>query len=191
MSLADAAGAEEEPDEAVTQEFDYVEQEPPPQQAALPPGDEEVVLGEPVVATEAKWEEEAVSEHLKMVGSGIHELWGKAEKDWEMTQRDLERIAPPLTRILNRYEPTARLAVASDPLLLGYGMTMYSYRSILQARAAVAAEREAAEAHESDVGGYEAVPGSSPNGRRPPQGSSVHHLRFPEAARGATQDEGQ
>jgi hypothetical protein len=106
-----------------------------------------------------------------------------------MSERDLERIAPPLTRILNRYEPTSRLAVASDPLLLGYGMTMYSYRSVLQARAAMAAQREAAEQPEGGGGTYEAVPGTpAPSNGRPAQGSV---LRFPEAARGATQDEGQ
>lgn len=160
--------AEGDPSEQLTEEFEYVEHEPPAAAAALPAGDEEVVLAEAVA--EEKWEVEAVNEHLKMVGSGIHELWGKAEKDWEMSQRDLERIGPPLTRILNRYEPTARMAVVSDPLLLGYGTTLYTYRSVLQARAAMAEQREAAERHESDAGGYERVAPApaSPNGDGPP-----------------------
>lgn len=171
--------------ESETQEFDYIEQEPAAH-TALPAGEEEVLLGEAVLP-DVKWEEEAVGEHLKMVGTIAHELWGKSESDWLMSERDLERMTGPLTRILNRYEPTARASVASDPILLGYGTTMYTYRSILQRRAALAAEREAAEDREHDVGAYaETAPSQgspSANGRR--------DLRFPEAARGARPDEGE
>lgn len=174
--------------EAETEEFEYIEREPAAA-AASPAAGEEVALAEPMLAPEEKWIEEGVREHLKMVGSIGHELVGKAESDWVMTERDLERIAPPLTRILNRYEPTARLSAASDPLLLGYGTTMYAYRSMLQRRAALAEEREAAEAGiEHDVGGYEEVPGTpAPSSN----GSAGSVLRFPEAARGARDDEGK
>jgi hypothetical protein len=172
-----------DPAEALTEEFDYIEAEPPPPRAALPAGEDQVQLDQEQLDERARWEEQAVEEHLKIAGSALHELIGKAESDWEMSARDLERMTAPLTRILNRYEPTARLAIASDPILLGYGTFMYSYRSILQARAAVAEEREAAEAHDGDVAGYvRVVPGSAPS-----NGSA---LRFPEAARGAP-DEGE
>jgi hypothetical protein len=181
-----------EASEAQTEEFAYIEREPAAPAAAAPPADGgEVALAEPLLDPDEKWIEEGVREHLVMVGSGVHELWGKADSDWEMSERDLERIAPPLTRLLNRYEPARRLSAASDPLLLGYGTTLYAYRSLLQRRAALAEEREAAEALvEHDVGGYEEVPGtpapSSSNGRA---AGSV--LRFPEAAKGARSDEGQ
>ena len=160
------------------EDFDYLEDEPPP---SPKPAGEEVQLGEPAADVETKWEEEAVEEHLKMTGSIVHDLWGKAEEDWVMSERDLERMAPPLTRILNRYEPTARMAVASDPILRGYGTALYSDRSILQARAAVAARREAAEAAEHDTGIYENIPppGSVPGNSGRPRGA----LRFPDAAR--------
>jgi hypothetical protein len=150
----------------------------------------------PPIDEEAKWEEEGVREHLKMAGEGLHLAFGVAEKDWEMSKKDLDRMAGPLTRILNRYEPTARAAVVSDPILLGYGTTMYAYRSLLQRRAVRIAEREAAE--RGDVlehrAGYTTptiVPDSSdsdseiprPSPDRPARVPNPKGLRFPEAAR--------
>jgi hypothetical protein len=166
---------------------DYLEDEPDPP-AGLPAG-QEVQLDDGALVNDIRWEEAGVREHLTMLGSGVHELWGKAESDWVMSEKDLGRIAPPLTRILNRYEPTARAAIASDPILVAWGTGLYSYRSILQARAAVAEKREAAEqAVEDDRAGYERISGTVPgNGRRPRRSD----LRFPEAARGAQPDEGE
>lgn len=171
---------QEEIPEAEIVDIDYLEGEPPAELPALPAG-EEVPLDAPPAIAEEKWEEEAIAEHLEMVGGIAHELWGKGETDWKMSERDLKRIGPPLTRILNRYEPTARASIASDPLLLGYGTTMYAYRSILQARAAQAEQREA-EQPPPDAAGYESMP---PQGQPRDNGTAIRHLRFPEAARGA------
>lgn len=92
-------------------------------------------LGEPAVIDE-QWQEEAVREHLVMGGDMLHAFIGVSETDWKMSERDLERIAPPLARILNRHSELAKLAVFSDPILLGWGTGLYAYRSVLQARAA-------------------------------------------------------
>ncbi|HJZ00393.1 MAG TPA: hypothetical protein VJ305_06705 [Streptosporangiaceae bacterium] len=182
------AAVEEEPPEAEVVHLDYIEEEPPPAAPALAAG-EDVHLEEPLVLPADQWEEEAIGEHLEMVGGIIHELWGKAESDWVMSERDLKRMRGPLTRILNRYEPTARASMVSDPLLLGYGTTMYAYRSILQARAAEAERREA-EQVPPDAAGYETVTPQGPtreNGR-----SRVRRdLRFPEVAREADDSVGE
>lgn len=173
----------DEIDDVDVVDVDYIEPEPAARRTVA--AGDEVLLDEPAVIDEVRWEEQAVTEHLEMVGGIVHELWGKAETDWVMSERDLQRIGPPLTRILNRYEPTARAAIASDPILLGYGTTMYAYRSILQARAAVAEEREQQE-RPPDAAGYEPIQSqgqSGENGRPDRQ-----NLRFPEASRGAANE---
>lgn len=183
IAAGDQAAVEEEPPDVELVDVDYIEDEPPPARAQLEAGDDVQLEPPPIVAAD-QWEEEAIGEHLEMVGGIIHELWGKAESDWVMSERDLQRMRGPLTRILNRYEPTARASIVSDPLLLGYGTTMYAYRSILQARAAEAERREHEQAP-PDAAGYETVAPQRPaqNGR--PGG---RNLRFPEAAREAGDD---
>lgn len=131
----------------------------------LPPGepviDAEEVVGEPAVIQDG-WEEAAVREHLLMGGDMLHAFIGVAETDWRMSERDLERIAPPLARILNRHPEMAKLAVFSDPVLVGWGTGLYAYRSVLQARAARmdAAEAQAREdaSERAQEGAWEHVP---------------------------------
>lgn len=143
---------EDKPVDAEVVDIDYIEPEGAP--AALPAG--EVQLDEQLALEPIKWEEQAVREHLKMLGELAHEAWGKSETDWAMAEKDLDRIGVPLTRILNNWEPTQRAAIISDPILLGYGTTMYATRSLLQRRAALLAEREAQEAA-PDAAGYEST----------------------------------
>jgi hypothetical protein len=64
---------------------------------------------------------------------------GVGEQDWLYTELDLAAIAPPLTRICNRYEPIARFAKYSDPLTLAFAFGAYGVRS-LEERQAVLAE---------------------------------------------------
>lgn len=106
------------------------------------PGPDEIELGQPVVL-EQDWIEESVGEHLVMVGEGLHMMLGGAhDESWKMSEDDLRRIAPPLTRILNRYDPTRAASAASDPILLTWGTGLYAYRSVLQERAARMERRE-------------------------------------------------
>jgi hypothetical protein len=62
----------------------------------------------------------------------------KASTEWKYTEADLGAIAPPLTRILNRYEPTRAAAGAGDELALGVGLLGYAARSISERRRALA-----------------------------------------------------
>jgi hypothetical protein len=92
------------------------------------------------------WDEAKVSDWLKNAGDALHAGFGIGEYDWALTRRDLERIAPPMTRILNRYEPTRAVARFSDPLAVALGMGMYGWRSVLE-RSAVLRARAEEEAH--------------------------------------------
>lgn len=148
--------------------IDYAE-EPGPGIAEihqLPVGEQindvELVDGQ-AQAVEEGWLEESVREHLKMVGSGLHLIFGEGETDFEMSTKDEERMAPPLTRMLNRYEPLRRAAEYSDPVLFGYGATMYMYRSMLQRRDAALEKREAAE--EAEMMGQPVGPRPRPSAR--------------------------
>jgi hypothetical protein len=62
----------------------------------------------------------------------------KQSTEWVYTQADLQAIAPPLTRILNRYEPTRVAAGAGDEMALGIGLLGYAARSISERRRALA-----------------------------------------------------
>ena len=101
-----------------------------------------------VPEVDVQWEEAGIRSKLRVVGMGLHELIGRSEKDWLMTRQDLDNIAPPLTRILNRHEPLRAVAAASDPIDLLIGTGFYTGRSIMQAAAAAADAREAREADE-------------------------------------------
>jgi hypothetical protein len=83
------------------------------------------------------WEPETVEQFLKGTGYGIHMLIGQAENDWKMTETDLERIVPPLTRICNRWEPALRLSPIADPLLVAHGFALYGWRSALERQRAL------------------------------------------------------
>lgn len=111
---------------------------PPPQP---PPAGEEP---EGTAAFQVGWQEEQVHDWLMNAGGLAHAAFGVAEQDWSMTKSDLERISPPMTRILNRFEPAAALAAYSDPAAVAMGMGMYGWRSALE-RAAVLRARARAE----------------------------------------------
>lgn len=80
------------------------------------------------------WEEDTVREFLLGAGAGLHLMLSdaEAERSWLMTQEDLRRIAPPLTRIANRWEPALRLSPYADPFLVAKGLALYGWRSALE-----------------------------------------------------------
>src|SRR5438552_7326064 len=115
-------------------EIDYLEDSGPgipdlPQTPApaLPPGAEPAPAAGP-----PGWEQDTIETFLQGTGAGIHMLIGQTERDWLMTEADLKRIAPPLTRICNRWEPALRLSPAADPLLVAHGFALYGWRSALE-----------------------------------------------------------
>jgi hypothetical protein len=124
-----------DPREQITTEIPAVE----------PPAGEEPIL--------ERWEEATVRTALHGAGEGLHLAIGVGETDWKMTQADLDRIAPPLTRIMNRYEPTARLAPYADPILVAQGAAQYAFRSMVARKAALAARGETYEGYAVDQAG--------------------------------------
>lgn len=136
-------------------------QPPPPP----PPGQEIELSAFP------GWEQATVEQFLEGAGHGLHMLIGVSEQDWQMTRTDLDRIAPPLTRILNRWEPAVRASPYADPILVAYGFGLYGWRSALQRQRAL---RDMARA-EQELDRYE-----RPTAQPSPAQSSAR-VRFPTA----------
>jgi hypothetical protein len=88
------------------------------------------------------WDEARVRALLVPMGFGLHYVGGAGHPEaFKMTDDDLEAIAPPLTRILNRYPVTRAAAAGGDELALAVGVGMYGLRSIRQ-RGQIIAQRE-------------------------------------------------
>jgi hypothetical protein len=107
-------------------------------------GEEPAGIGPEPVAPELLpvWEEDAVRANLIAQGAALHGLVAidKGSTEWVYTTADLDAIAPPLTRLLNRYPVLAQLSRLGDypALLVGFGG--YAKRS-LDERAVATAER--------------------------------------------------
>jgi hypothetical protein len=114
-------------------------QAPPPPLAPEPP------------ALEVEWDEEVIRSLLGIQGRALHAGIGVSEQDWIHTDVDLQAIAPPLTRICNRYEPVRRYARHADPVTLVTGLAAYATRSLLE-------RRQALEQLPVDEGGTQPIP---------------------------------
>lgn len=90
------------------------------------------------VPSELAWGPETVEGLLVAQGQVMHTAIGKAEQDWVYTRDELRAIAPPLTRILNRYDATRAAAASGDELALLIGLTGYVGRSVGERRRALA-----------------------------------------------------
>jgi hypothetical protein len=123
---------------ATVDEIDYLE-ESGPGIPELPDGPvrDELPAGEVLPPQYPGWQQESVETFLKGTGYGIHMMIGQSEDDWKMTAADLERIAPPLTRICNRWEPALKLSPYADPLLVAHGFWLWGWRSALERQRAV------------------------------------------------------
>lgn len=106
------------------------------------------------------WEQEQVRGLLTAKGQAIHAIAGVGERDWTYTEQDLAAIAPPLTRILNRYEPTRAAAHVGDELALVIGFGGYASRSIRERRAVMA---ELDDAEPEPISGVAAPAGTGPD----------------------------
>lgn len=135
--------------------------EPPPVAGA---GDVEPPL-QLLPSLEPEWEDEAVARLLVAKGELLHTFVGVADDDWRYTEADLRAIAPPLSRILNRYPATKAAAVGQDPLALAIATSAYAIRSAQERAAALKARAE--EEVEQPVTGVDAHPGNQAPGPGP------------------------
>lgn len=85
------------------------------------------------------WEQDVVEGLLTAQGSAAHALAGIGEQDWVYTEHDLAAIAPPLTRILNRYPATRAAAGTGDELAVMIGLGGYVTRSYVERRSVLMA----------------------------------------------------
>jgi hypothetical protein len=68
---------------------------------------------------------------------------------WKATEDDIDAIAPPLARILNRYEPARRLAGVADEGELALGMAAYVRRNLVERGRVAGAKHQREEALEA------------------------------------------
>lgn len=111
----------------------------------------------------AAWEESQVREFLTMQGQVTHAVLRVGPDDtesWIHTEQDLKAIAPPLTRILNRYDATRAAAAAGDELVLIAAVGRYGARNYVRRRRLLA---EQANAGPVPVTGREAPPDTGPD----------------------------
>jgi hypothetical protein len=100
---------------------------------------------ERAVESLVEWEVDTLQVLLTLKGRALHAAIGVAEEDWRYTELDLAAIAPPLTRICNRYEPIQRLAKYSDPMTLAFALGAYGVRSLEERQAVLAGQEEEAD----------------------------------------------
>jgi hypothetical protein len=139
--------------------------------------------GEVLAPEHPGWELEHMELLLNGIGEGLHLLWGIDDEDWKMTRRDLERMAPPMQRIANRYEPTLRASAYADPIMLGYGGTLYVWRNVLL-RARLLRDQQEEPAGAPAAARYERAPDEEPAQGLSPDESEPAEYRpmFPKAA---------
>jgi hypothetical protein len=144
---------------------------PAPDDYGLPGGDSRLFAGEPEglpadVAEAPEVDEATVRQWLDLAGLGLNwtlpgRNYGVADA-WRMTQRDLDEIAPPATRILNRHPWLRAVATRADvdAFTLAAAVAGYGFRNgveVLQAR-------KDAEAERPHMGGREAAEPETPAG---------------------------
>ena len=140
----------------------------------LSPEPPELELVDPELEEELSegWEEKQVREILTTQGSATNFFLRLHPDDetWKHTEEDLSAIAPPLTRILNRYDATRALSAAGDEVVLGTALFNYGARNVTQRRRL---QRLLGETH-VPVSGVAAPEGTGPQPAEPAAGSGVN-----------------
>lgn len=86
--------------------------------------------------------EDKVRSLLKNGGDLAHATIGVGQLDWVMTATDQDRIAPPLTRIVNQHERVAGVLQRSDYIAVVIGSGLYTWRSLIERETVLRVERE-------------------------------------------------
>ena len=128
----------------------------------LPPSPPPFAGGPEQLLELEQWEEDAIKSLLGIQGRVLHAAVGVAEQDWVHTDADLAAIAPPLTRICNRYEPIRRYARHADPLALATGLAAYATRSLLERREELALHEPPPDTEPIAPAGEAEVPSAAP-----------------------------
>lgn len=94
------------------------------------------------------------------VTHAIFKVGAEDTETWKQTEEDLKAIAPPMTRLLNRYDVTRAAAAAGDEIALGAAIAAYGARNYTRRRRLLAAI--AAQGPEP-ITGRAAEPGTGPD----------------------------
>lgn len=164
------------------------ESAPPPASAAALDQDEYA----PPAPQPVEWTPERAEGIVRGIGFLLHRADGLGSKPggedlWRATEQDAADAAPPLARILNRYEPARRLAGISDEAELGFVLAGYVKRN-LALRGRLTAELREVEP-EGPYEGAEVAPAP----RRPhwPFGRREHVEVEPEPVQVTPAEEGE
>lgn len=109
--------------------FDPSGEQPPPP----------VQLDPDALAGGDRWSAQRVRALLEGKGELLHQAVAvdPDSTEWRYTAADLRTIAPPLARILNRYDVTRAAAAGGDELAVAVGFAGYGMRSWSERRAAL------------------------------------------------------
>lgn len=123
-----------------------------------------------------EWDEQRIRELLTLQGEITHAFLKVGPEDtetWKQTKRDLDTIAPPMTRILNRYDVTRAAAAAGDEILLVTAVGRYGFTNYTKRRRLLKAQQPDGP---QPVTGVEAPEDSGPESD--PEWERVHGMRF-------------
>lgn len=113
--------------------------------------DDDLEPYQPVSAEPIDWTPDRAGTIVRAGGYLLHTADSMArepegEELWRATEADIDAIGAPLARILNRYEPTRRVAGYSDEGELILGVAGYARRNLALRGRIVTAKRQAEEA---------------------------------------------
>jgi hypothetical protein len=127
-----------------------------------PPSPDEPGSEPDLAAFSPEVSEEQIRGLLLNVGDGLHAVVGVGELDWAMTETDLDRMAGPMCRIVNRYPALAAAAGHSDELAVSIGAGLWTWRSLLERRAVMHTRRRD-EPAQADAPTPESMAGAGPS----------------------------
>jgi hypothetical protein len=110
-----------------------------------------------------EWDEERIREFFMMGSETLHwmlRVGPEDEETFKATERDLDAMVPPATRIANRYDAIRAAAAAGDEVLLAAALTRYGLRNYARRRRLLAA---LAAAPPQPASGEAALPDTGPD----------------------------
>jgi hypothetical protein len=111
----------------------------------------------PPSAEPIEWTPERCAFLVRGAGLVLHTADGLSREPegaelWRATEDDIGMIAPPLSRIMNRYEPARRLAGVSDEAELAIGVLAYTRRQLVARGQVATAKRQRDELAAEEAG---------------------------------------
>lgn len=132
------------------------------------PADDELSDYDPPPQELLEWTPERAGAIVRAGGYMLHAADGLSREPggdelWRATEADVSSMAPPLSRILNRYAPARRLAGVADEGELAFAMISYARHNLAERGRLASAKRVRDKAAEEAAGeGWPAGPAAPP-----------------------------